>query len=256
MSEPIDPEVTRPALMPTDEPPPRRWRRRRVLGCGGLALLVLLLLAAIFVAWMVTSRAGARFVFARVSALVPGILKVEGMEGPVRGPLVLHNLHYETERFIVDIAEVRLVWHPWRLRRRAIDVDELAARGVRVKILPSEVVAERKLTDIDFRYNVIVRALRVDDVQIEQPGGGRPIVVDRLTMKTGDWGDRVRIEDVDVISADVDLDARGWLRPKGDYPLDVQVVWAYRPPEKRAPLSGRGRLFGTLRALRLDQRLE
>ncbi|HXT22437.1 MAG TPA: hypothetical protein VN923_16915, partial [Thermoanaerobaculia bacterium] len=93
-------------------------------------------------------------------------------------------------------------------------------------------------------------------MQIERPGGGRPIVVDRLTMKTGDWGDRVRIEDVDVISADVDLDARGWLRPKGDYPLDVQVVWAYRPPEKRAPLAGRGRLFGSLRALELEQTLE
>jgi len=206
----------------------------------------------------VSSRAGARIVFSRVSALVPGKLQARAIEGPIRGPLVLRDLHYETERFVVDVAEVRLAWHPWRLRRRAVDVDELVARGVRVRILPSDVVAERerKLRDIDLRWNVVVRALRVDDIRIERPTGGRPLVIQRLTMKTGEWRDRLLIEDVDVISPDVDLDARGWLQPKGDYPLDVQVVWAYRPPEKRAPLSGRGRLFGTLRALRLDQRLE
>jgi translocation and assembly module TamB len=254
MSQPDEPEITRPAMVPPEEPPPRR--RRRALAWGGLALIVLLLLAAVFVTWLVTSRAGARFVFARVSSLVPGVLRAEQIEGPVRGPLVLRNLHYETERFVVDVAEVRLAWHPWRLRRRAIDVDELFARGVRVRILPSEVVAERKLNDVDFRYNVVIRALRVDDVRIERPTGGRPLIVHRLTMKTGEWRDRLLIEDVDVVSPDVDLDARGWLRPKGDYPLDVQMAWSYRPPEKQAPLQGRGRLSGTLRALRLDQRLE
>ena len=230
MSEPVDPEITRPAM---PSPPPRepRSRRRRIVSWVVLGLAVLLLLATLFVTWMYTTRAGARFLFARVSGLVPGILTAGEIEGPIRGPLVLRKLHYETERFIVDIEEVRLTWRPLRLRRRQLDVDDLAVRGVRVKILPSEVVAERKLNDIDLRYDVIVRALRVDDVRIERPGGGRPIVIDKLTMRTGDWGDRVRIEDVDVISPDVDLDARGWLQPKGDYPLDVQVVWAYRPPE-------------------------
>ena len=255
MSEPVDPEITRPAM---PSPPPRepRSRGRRIFAWVGIGLAVLLLLATLFVTWMYTTRAGARFLFARVSGLVPGILTAGEIEGPIRGPLVLRNLHYETERFIVDIEEVRLTWRPLRLRRRQLDVDDLAVRGVRVKILPSEVVAERKLRDIDLRYDVIVRALRVDDVRIERPGGGRPLVIDKLTMRTGDWGDRVRIEDVDVISPDVDLDARGWLEPKGDYPLDVNVVWAYRPPEKRAALAGRGRLFGTLRELRLEQTLE
>ncbi|HXT50035.1 MAG TPA: hypothetical protein VN811_03280, partial [Thermoanaerobaculia bacterium] len=255
MSQPEEPEVTRntqPALLP----PPKRRRARRIALLAAAGVVVLLALALAVLLWAVASRAGARFIFARVSTLVPGKLEARAIEGPIRGPLVLRDLHYETERFVVDVAEVRLVWHPWRLRRRAVDIDELAARGVRVRILPSEVVAERKLHDVDLRWNVVVRALRVDDVRIERPTGGRPLVIQRLTMKTGEWRDRLLIEDVDVISPDVDLDARGWLQPKADYPLDVQVRWAYRPPEKRAPLSGRGRLFGTLRALRLDQRLE
>ncbi|HEV8630279.1 MAG TPA: translocation/assembly module TamB domain-containing protein, partial [Thermoanaerobaculia bacterium] len=126
----------------------------------------------------------------------------------------------------------------------------------RVRVFPSEVAARRQLTDIDLRYNLALRALRIDDVQILRPGGGRPLVIDRLTMRTGEWRDRLRIEDVNVVSPDIDFDARGWLRPRGDYPLDLQVVWGYRPPEKQPPIAGRGRLYGTLRALRLDQRIE
>lgn len=257
MSEPDEPEITRstrPALQP---PQPRRWpRRRRVALWAGAVLALLLGFAVALLLWAVTSSAGARFVFSRVSTLVPGKLEARSIEGPIRGPLVLRDLHYQTERFDVTIAEARLEWHIGRLRRRTLDIETLNVRGVRVRILPSEVVAERKLNDIDLRYNVVVRALRVDDVRIERPGGGRPVVIDRITMKTGEWRDRLLIEDVDVVSPDVDFDARGWLQPKGDYPLDVQVTWAYRPPEKQAPLAGHGRLFGSLRALQLDQKLE
>jgi len=247
-----------PGTKPVIEPPPRRRpraRRAALLSALGCAVLLALLLA--LATWMVASRAGARFVFARLSDLVPGELAVGTVEGPVRGPLTLRDLRYRTDRFEVAIAEVRLVWRPGELRRRLIDVGELFARGVRVRILPSEVAARRELHDIDLRYNLVVRSLLVEDVRIERPTGGRPLVIDRLTMRTGAWRDAVRIEDIDVVSPDVDLDARGWLRPRGDYPLDVQVVWAYRPPEKKgAPLAGRGRLHGTLRALAVEQRLE
>jgi translocation and assembly module TamB len=249
VSEPEDP--------PRQPPTPRR-RKRLLWAAGALAALAALLVAV--GAWLVSSQGGARFTVAQLSQILPGKLTVERVEGPIRGPLTLHGVHYETERFIVDIARVRLDWRLRQLRRRILDVESLDATGVVVRILPSEEVSDRKLTDINMRYNVVVRALRVDDVKIFRPGEELPVVIDTLTMRTGAWRDAVRIEDIDVISPHFDLEARGWLRPSGDYPLDVDIVWGYRPPEDAARqlpgFAGRGTLGGTLRSLRVEQLLE
>jgi translocation and assembly module TamB len=249
VSEPADSPAARPARS-------RRARARRV----GVVLLVLAGLAIAALYWLVASRGGARFTVDRLSQLLPGRLTVERVEGPVRGPLILHGVRYETERFILTIDWARLDWRLGQLRRRILDVEQLDARGVVVRILPSDEVRERELRDINLRYNVVVRALRVDDVEIFRPEQELPVVIDRLTMRTGAWRDAVRIEEIDVVSPHFDLDAEGWLRPTGDYPLDVTIAWAYRPPEdaeRNLPgFAGRGTLGGTLRSLRVEQTLE
>ena len=206
-------------------------------------------------AWMVLSRAGARFVFAG-SRPPARYLETGSIEGPVRGPLVVHDLRYETDRFVVTIQEVRLEWHLGSLRRRLVDVETLTARGVRVPHPPQhggrQARAARRQPALQRGAALAARRRHPD----RAPGRRAAIVIHRLTLRTGAWRDRLRIEDVNVVSPDVDLDARGWLQPRGEYPLDVRVVWAYRPPEERETLAGQGRLFGTLHALRLEQRLE
>ena len=108
MSEPDEPEITRSTQPALQAPPPRRWsKRRRVALWTGAALALLLVLAAALLLWALSTSAGARFVFSRVSALVPGKLEARSIEGPIRGPLVLRDLHYQTERFDVTIAEDR-----------------------------------------------------------------------------------------------------------------------------------------------------
>ncbi len=238
-------------------PPPRRRRARRAIACGGIAALLFLATTIALLVWAVGSQSGARFVFAHLSGLLPGTLETGVIEGPIRGPLTLHDLRYATDRVEVGIHEVTLDWRLGALRQRLVDVHTFTARGVRVRILPGAETAQRQPPgDLDLRFDVAVHRLLVEDVQIEGPGGGRPVVIDRLSVRTAAWRDALRIEEASVVSPDVDLDARGWLRPRGDYPLDVQVVWAYRPPDQRPPLAGHGRLSGSLRALRLDQRLD
>ena len=256
-----EPQAPRFAVEP-DEPDerPRRSRRRRAAIWGGLALALLAVLLTVAALWLVDTGGGARFAVARVSGMLPGRLTVAEVEGPLRGPLTLRGVRYETESLIVEIDEVKLDWRLRELRRRVIDVDSLVARGVRVRMLPSEVAERRELADINLRYNVVLRSLRVEDMQVFRPGQEKPLVIDRLTLATGEWRDRVTIEDVDVVSPHFDLEASGSLLPTGDYPLELQVVWGYHPPEDvaagRPPLAGRGTLAGTLRELRVEQRLE
>src|SRR6185295_861644 len=85
------------------EAAPRRHRVRRALLWAAAVIGVLLLAAVALVEWSLTTRAGARFVFARASALLPGSLSAGSIEGPIRGPLTVHDLRYRTDRFEVAV---------------------------------------------------------------------------------------------------------------------------------------------------------
>jgi translocation and assembly module TamB len=235
-----------------------RPRLKKILLWGSASLLVLVLLLATAVWFLAGTQGGTRWLFTRLGALVPGSLEVAQLNGPLRGPLDIRGLHYRTEGLDVLVDRVRFDWKLREIAHRQLDIQRLYADGVHVLTTPSEEKKKRgPLPDMNLRFNILVRDARVRGLTIEskRPAPGeKPFVIDRIDLATTDIRNAVRVDALTVRSALFDADVTGSLHPQGDYPVDLNVRWAYRAPDM-APFSGHGRLTGTLEQLRVEQTL-
>ncbi len=238
-------------------------RRRKLLLGAGAGLVALGLLVAGAAWFLLASEPGTRFLFTRLGGLVPGELDTADLSGPIRGPLVVRGLVYSTETMKVTVDRVLLDWDLRDLWRRQVDVHRLHADGVRVLLLPGETEEERgPLPDVNLRFNVIVRDARVRDVEVTRPAPqgprevARPLRIDRIALVTRSRRDGlVVVRSLTARGPDFAADARGRLRPQGDYPVDLHLAWRATVPGWPAG-GGRGRFTGTLERLRVEHALE
>lgn len=230
------------------------WKKKRFLVLG----LILLLLMALgsFVLWLTATGAGARWSFERLGGALPGTLEVGSLEGPLRGPLLLRDVRWEREDGpTVTLEEARLEWRLPSLLRRQVDVHSLRARGIDVRLAPST-GEEPGLPDVNLRFNVVVREVRIEDLVIRSAAeGAEPVRIESMALDTATVGDRVEITAFDLRSSELDLDLGGSFIPRGDYPVDLEIDWAFRR-EGWPELRGRGSLDRTLAELEVDQGID
>ncbi|HYG63808.1 MAG TPA: hypothetical protein VEL74_14605, partial [Thermoanaerobaculia bacterium] len=235
-----------------------RRRLRKILLWSSVGLLTLVLLLGLSVWFLAGTQGGTEFLFTRLGALMPGSLEVAELRGPLRGPLDIRGLKYEREGFSMNIERVQLEWRLRELADRQLDIQRLYADGVRIVTTPSEEQKERSaLPDLNLRFNIIVRDARVRDLSFASSAaepGEKPFVIDSIDLATTAMGGDVRVDSLAVRSPTFDADVNGKVRPQGDYPVDLNVRWALRLPDM-APLSGAGKLTGTLEDLQVSQSL-
>ncbi|MEA2559709.1 MAG: translocation and assembly module TamB [Acidobacteriota bacterium] len=222
---------------------------------GLLSLAVILIAAAWFLAG---TQGGTQWLFTRLGAVMPGKLEVAQMTGPLRGPLDIRGLKYEREGFEMYVDHVQLEWRLRELLQRRLDIQKLHADGIRILTTPTEEEKEKgPLPDINLRYNIIVRDALVTNLSMgakNAPPGEPPFVIDRIALETTAIHNDVRVNSLTVRAPTFDADVNGTVRPLGDYPVDLNVKWAYRAPDM-APFSGNGQLAGTLKELQVTQTL-
>jgi len=238
----------------TNRTRPRRRRRRVLLGIGSaLAVLALLIAGA---AWfLLATEPGARWLFSRLGGAMAGSLEVADLEGPIRGPLTVGGLVYESEGFEVRVERLRLEWHLRELLARRLDVVSLEAEGVTVTLAGEE---ERDgepapLPDVHLPVNIIVRSAEVRGIRIVQPGA-EPIVIDSLDLATRAIGDVVEIERLTIRSPEIAAEVAGRVEPQGDYPVDLRLEWSAELPGQPR-WAGEGTFTGTLEELRVEHAL-
>ncbi len=235
-----------------------RPRVKKILIRGAIVLVSLCLLLAAAFWFLAGTQGGTEFLFTRLGALMPGKLEVAQMTGPLRGPLDIRGLKYEREGFEMEVDRVQLEWKLRELLDKRLDIQRLYADGVRIRTTPSEEEKEKgPLPDMNLRFNIIVRDARVRDLSIgakNAPPGEPPFIIDRIDLETTAIRNDVRVDNLVVRSPTFDADVKGSVRPQGDYPVNLNVIWTYRAPDM-APFSGKGRLTGTLKDLQVDQTL-
>ncbi|HET9227216.1 MAG TPA: hypothetical protein VFR31_11145, partial [Thermoanaerobaculia bacterium] len=233
-------------------------RAKKFLKWSALGLFTLAVLLAAGVYFLAGTQGGTQWLFTRLGAVMPGTLEVARMTGPLRGPLDIRGLKYEREGFEMYVDHVQLEWRLRELLNRRLDIQKLHADGIRILTTPTEEKKEKgPLPDINLRYNIIVRDALVTNLSMgakNAPPGEPPFVIDRIALATTAIKNDVRVDSLTVRAPLFDADVKGTVRPLGDYPVDLDVKWAYRKPDM-APFSGSGQLAGTLKELKVTQTL-
>jgi translocation and assembly module TamB len=232
-----------------------RIRFLRILRWTAIVLAALVVLAGGAVLYLLGTQSGARFLFARLGTLMPGSFAVRELDGPIRGPLTVHGLLYKRPGLEVHVDRIDLDWRLRELLARRLDIRHLHAEGVRILNTPSpEPSQPSNLPDLNLHFNIIVRDAQVHGLSVGAPGDPKPLVIDRIDLATTDIANHVRVDRLAVRSALLDADAWGGVQPIGDYPVDLALRWAVRPPGMAAS-AGSGTLKGTLKQLRVAQQL-
>jgi len=168
----------------TTPPPPRRprfYRRRRFWAWSGLGVLALVVAVVIAVYWLLQSVAGRDVLLAQIVSRLPvdSSLTWERAEGPVAGPLVLHDLEfrYQDYRFTARRAVLDPDIRP--LLGKRLRLDAFVLEDATLNLARSDEPFELprwpdSLPAIEMPLAIQADAMVVDGLRITS--GGEPVI--------------------------------------------------------------------------------
>ena len=233
-------------------------RRTFALRAGIVVGSVAVVLAG-FAVWATTTKRGAAWSFERLGALLPGKLEVGELEGPLRGPLVVHDVSYASDQVEITADRVAIAWRLDQLfMGKRLDIRDLAAHDVKVVLHFRDVTPDTTiLPDVDLPMAILVRQARIDTLSIY--GVSLPpdtaLVIDHVNLSSTEFRDTLGIQELTLTSPRLDAKLVGTLLPRGDYPIDLRVDWRWQSP-RGIDVRGGGTLKGSLANLDVDQAIE
>lgn len=228
----------------TPTPPPPRvrfYRRRRFWAWSGFTVLGLVLLALLLVYWLLQTVAGRDVLLAQVVARLPvgATLTWSKVDGPVAGPLVLHNLdfryddiHFTAERAYLD-PDIR------PLLGRKLQLDALQIKNATLNLAKSDEPFEMpswpgSLPQIEMPLAIQADTIIIDGFRITQ---AQEPVIDITKLRGGleiaNGEFRARQLKVDSDLGDFRVDGR--YVPRSDYSTDITIGAVLPAPRGRTP---------------------
>ncbi len=229
-------------------------RLRKILRRLSAFLFVFSLVSGAAVAWLLGTEPGARFALSKIGVLMKGgVVKTGSLEGKLVSPFTIKGLVYETDSLRVTVETLTVKWNLAKLLKRQLDIASLAADGVVFVSKPTEEKSEG-LTDVHLPINIVVHDARVTRLTLgEDPEAA--LLVDSIALSTATVDDSLRIDKLSIRAPLFDGDFEGTVTPLGDYPLSLDMKWAYRPAGSPA-YSGHGSFRGNLAKLTVKETLE
>ncbi len=200
-----------------------RWGLGTVLA---LLLTVLLLLAAILFL-----PSGTRFALNFTASLLPQ-LELEGVDGTLTSDLRIDHLHFEQNGLAIELAQLRLHWHPWSLTQPLLKVNELSAARVDVSLPPAadqpEPATEAapvqlpQLPAVELPLAVEVDRLALGHIRVAQ---AEQVLVDALSLslvlRTQEG--LVLIEPLQLEQPGSQLTLKGWTEPSRQFLTHLEL---------------------------------
>jgi translocation and assembly module TamB len=179
-----------------------KWLKWTALVIGGLAAVIVA-----FLAWVLTSQSGARWIAGAASDVLGAKLEIGAVDGAIAGPLTIVDLHYRdplvgvdatVDRLEIDVALrdlLSMTAHVVRLEVEGVDV---LLREPQAQPPPPE---EKKPFTLDPPIDILVDALRLEDLTIGRDAAPTPLLsVTRADFK-GHWTSAdLAVERLDVRS--------------------------------------------------------
>jgi len=234
--------VSTPTPTPAPPPPRRRfYRRRRFWAWSGFTVLGLVLLALLLLYWLLQTVAGRDVLLAQVVARLPvgATLTWSKVDGPVAGPLVLHDvdfryddIHFTAERAYLD-PDIR------PLLGRKLQLDALQIKNATLNLAKSDEPFEMpswpgSLPQIEMPLAIQADTIIIDGFRITQ--AQEPLVDitklrGGLEIANGEF--RARQLKIDSDLGDFRVD--GHYLPGNDYTTDITIGAALPAPRGRTP---------------------
>jgi len=219
----------------------RFYRKRRFWAWSGFTVLGLVLLALLLVYWLLQTVAGRDVLLAQVVARLPAgaTLTWSKVDGPVAGPLVLHNLdfryddiHFTAERAYLD-PDIR------PLLGRKLQLDALQIKNATLNLAKSDEPFEMpswpgSLPQIEMPLAIQADTIIIDGFRITQ---AQEPVIDITKLRGGleiaNGEFRARQLKVDSDLGDFRVDGR--YVPRSDYSTDITIGAVLPAPRGRTP---------------------
>ncbi len=200
-----------------------RWGLGTVLA---LLLAILLLLAAVLFL-----PSGTRFALNFTASLLPQ-LELEGVDGTLTSDLHIDRLRFEQNGLVIELATLRLHWHPWSLTQPLLKVNELSAASVDVSLPPAVAQAEPaadgaplqlpQLPAVELPLAIEVDRLALGHVRVAQ---AEQVLVEELSLslvlRTQEG--LVLIEPLQLEQPGSRLTLKGWTEPSRQFLTHLEV---------------------------------
>ncbi|HAV72011.1 MAG TPA: pathogenicity protein, partial [Stenotrophomonas sp.] len=228
---------------PATPPPPRVrfYRKRRFWAWSGFTVLGLVLLALLLVYWLLQTVAGRDVLLAQVVARLPvgASLTWSKVDGPVAGPLVLHDLdfryddiHFTAERAYLD-PDIR------PLLGRKLQLDALQIKNATLNLAKSDEPFELpswpdSLPQIEMPLAIQADTIIIDGFRITQ---AQQPLIDIAKVRGGVEiaNGEFRATQLKVDSDMGDFRVDGRYLPRSDYDTDITIGALMPAPRGRTP---------------------
>lgn len=219
----------------------RFYRKRRFWAWSGFTALGLGLLALLLLYWLLQTVAGRDVLLAQVMARLPAgaTLQWSKVDGPLAGPLVLHDLdfRYNDIHFTAKRAYLDPDLRP--LLGRKLQLDALQLTDASLNLAKSDEPFKmpswpESLPQIEMPLAIQVDTITIDGFRITQ--AGEPLIdIDKvrggLEVATGEFRARQLVVDSDY--GDFRIDGR--YVPRNDYSTDITISALMPAPRGRTP---------------------
>lgn len=217
-----------------------------------VALLVLVVVAALW--YVAGTNSGLRWALGVAERSTAGKIAVGDSQGNLLRGVELHDLRYRDTGLELQIAQVRLRWGPLALLHGTLQIKTLYARDVRIRTRPTDEPAQPSTfpPQIQLPIGVALDEAVVDGLRLTQ-NDQPPVVVERIELGGAVRGDRFRIAQLSVRTAQLQASAQGRLQLSGDYSMDVSLDWSLQHAGER--WQGQGSIAGDRNKLRVGHEL-
>jgi len=235
--------VSTPTPSAPATPPPRVrfYRKRRFWAWSGFTVLGLVLLALLLVYWLLQTVAGRDVLLAQVVARLPvgATLTWSKVDGPVAGPLVLHDLdfryddiHFTAERAYLD-PDIR------PLLGRKLQLDALQLKNASLNLAKSDEPFELpswpdSLPQIEMPLAIQADTIIIDGFRITQ--AQQPLIaIDTLRGAVEIANGEFRASQLKIDSDLGYFRVDGRYLPRSDYDTDITIGARLPAPLGRTP---------------------
>lgn len=226
---------------PAAAPRPRFYRRRKFWAWSGLSIAALVIGAIVLVYWLLQTVAGRDVLLAQIIARLPvgSSLTWSKVEGPLAGPLILHDLDLRYDKIHFSAGRAYLDPDIRPLLGRRLRLDALQLSNATLEVPKSDEPFElpswpESLPNIEMPLAIQADSIVIDGFRISQ-SGQHVIDIRKLRGGIDIATGLVHAEKLAIDSDRGDFTLHGDYMPQRDYRASMAATAVFPAPRGRTP---------------------